>query len=170
MPVYTYTRTNSSAGATFFDLNALQDEYRDAPGSVVTADFYGASELLPLGDDAILERAARHIARCEPGFEGARVVDGAVLRFPKAVTHFSPGSLEARPHQATGLPNLFLAGDWVKGLDHGANGLSQERAYVTGLAAANLVVSALGRGRPAEILDVGERPALCGVLEWWRWC
>ncbi len=26
----------------------------------------------------------------------------------------------------------FMAGDWVKGVPHGANGLSQERAYVTG--------------------------------------
>ncbi|CAM9780494.1 unnamed protein product, partial [Ectocarpus sp. 12 AP-2014] len=36
--------------------------------------------------------------------------------------------------------NVFVAGDWVKGVDHGANGLSQERAYVTGLTAANHVM------------------------------
>lgn len=30
----------------------------------------------------------------------------------------------------------------------------QERAYVTGLSAANLVVQRLGGGRPATILDV----------------
>ncbi len=34
--------------------------------------------------------------------------------------------------------------------------LPQERAYVTGLSAANLVVSRLGVGRPATILDVEE--------------
>ncbi|KXZ45031.1 hypothetical protein GPECTOR_59g639 [Gonium pectorale] len=46
-------------------------------------------------------------------------------------------------------------GDWVKGVPHGANGLSQERAYVTGLSAANLVMGRLGRGgAPAQILDV----------------
>jgi hypothetical protein len=33
---------------------------------------------------------------CEPGFKDARVVDSAVLRFPKAVTHFSPGSYASR--------------------------------------------------------------------------
>jgi hypothetical protein len=48
----------------------------------------------------------------------------------------------------------MLAGDYIKGLDHGANGLSQERAYVTGLAAANLVMQQLGQGTPAEILPV----------------
>jgi len=148
------------------------------------------------------------------------VVDSAVLRAPRAVTHFSPGSHAARPAQQTGIANLWLAGDWVKGVPHGANGLSQarareshsynsplasrpaacahwscghavmrpqhvrhingrpqlhacirraharcahvrrpgracvqERAYVTGLRAANLAVQRLGRGRPAPIID-----------------
>lgn len=53
------------------------------------------------------------------------MVDSAVLRFPKAVTHFSAGSYSSRPLQTTSLPNVFMAGDWVKGVPHGANGLSQ---------------------------------------------
>ena len=57
----------------------------------------------------------------------AQVVDSAVLRFPKAVTHFSAGSYSSRPLQTTSLPNVFMAGDWVKGVPHGANGLSQVR-------------------------------------------
>ncbi|KAJ9523161.1 hypothetical protein QJQ45_024099, partial [Haematococcus lacustris] len=84
----------------------------------------------------------------------AKVLDSVVLRYPKAVTHFSPGCYTYRPQQATSLPNVFMAGDWVKGLNHGANGLSQERAYVTGLTAANLVISRLGQGQPAHILNV----------------
>lgn len=85
-----------------------------------------------------------------------QVVDSAVLRFSSAVTHFSPGSYTSRPLQTTSFGNLFMAGDWVKGLDHGANGLSQERAYITGLAAANLVIQGLGHGVPAEIIPVDE--------------
>lgn len=133
---------------------------------------------------------------------GAKVVDSVVLRYPRAVTHFTPGSFEDRPNQATSVPNVFMvivdkfhsslhravvciesqpmntsidlgprthftpvlfcytagdtrqAGDWIKGLQHGANGLSQERAYVTGLTAANLVIQRLGRGRPVQVLDV----------------
>lgn len=37
---------------------------------------------------------------------------------------------------------------------HGANGLSQERAYVTGLTAANLVIDKCGVGQKAVIADV----------------
>lgn len=74
----------------------MQHEYRDAPGSVITADVYHANLLMPLSDEAIVERMASHIAACEPGFKAAKVVDSAVLRFPKAVTHFSPGSHEFR--------------------------------------------------------------------------
>lgn len=49
-----------------------------------------------------------------------------------------------------------MAGDWVKGLNHGANGLSQERAYITGLTAANLVIGSLSHGVPANIIPVEE--------------
>ena len=48
-----------------------------------------------------------------------------MLRFPKAVTHFTPGSYLSRPLQRTSVPNIYMAGDWVRGLNHGANGLSQ---------------------------------------------
>jgi uncharacterized protein with NAD-binding domain and iron-sulfur cluster len=107
-----------------------------------------------LSDDAIVDKVKANLDFCEPAFASATVVDSAVLRFPKAVTHFSPGSYQNRPFQATSLPNVFMAGDWVKGLDHGANGLSQERAYVTGLTAASLVCSRLGQGGQAVVLPV----------------
>jgi uncharacterized protein with NAD-binding domain and iron-sulfur cluster len=84
------------------------------------ADFYGASALLPLTDEEIVDRLKSHIQTCEPGFKDANVIDSAVLRFPKAVTHFSPGSYPSRPYQVTGIPNCFLAGDWVKGVGYQA--------------------------------------------------
>ena len=51
--------------------------------------------------------------------------DAAVLKFSKAVSHFSVGSHKHMPEQRTSLSNAFIAGDWVKNVDHGANGLSQ---------------------------------------------
>lgn len=141
-------------GATYFNLSDLHDEYKEESGTVIAADFYGATRLLPLTDEEIVRKVQSNIALCEPAFREAKVVDSAVLRFPRAVTHFSPGSAQWRPTQTTSFGNLFLAGDWVKGLQHGANGLSQERAWITGLEAANLVVQRLGQGLPADILPV----------------
>ena len=143
------------AGATYFNLSEMQqEEFKNEPGTVIGADFYGASSMLPLSDEEILKKVQRNLALCEPAFASAEIVDSAVLRFPSAVTHFAPGSYKNRPFQQSSIPNLMIAGDYVKGLDHGANGLSQERAFVSGLSAANLVVANLGVGEKAEILPV----------------
>lgn len=58
-----------------------------------------------------------------------------VQRYPGAVTWFSPGSFTKRPPLQTSLPNLVCAGDWVRmgSREHGAKGLCQERAYVSGI-------------------------------------
>lgn len=66
----------------------------------------------------------RDLAACVPDFAGARVVDHSVVRFPGAVTHFSPGSYDAMLRPTTSFPNLFVAGDWVAD-DHGS--FSQEK-------------------------------------------
>ena len=62
-----------------------------------------------------------------------------------AVTAFSTGSAASLPPIITPFSNLFLAGDYVaQGPGtHGAKGLSQEKAYVAGLQAGNLVAFSL---------------------------
>uniref|UniRef100_A0A7S0HWJ1 Amine oxidase domain-containing protein n=1 Tax=Hanusia phi TaxID=3032 RepID=A0A7S0HWJ1_9CRYP len=84
-----------------------------------------------------------------PEFAKANVVDSHVQKYPGAVTWFSPGSYTSRPPLKTSLSNLVCAGDWVRMGDreHGAKGLCQERAYVSGLEAANVLESegVLGR-------------------------
>ena len=52
---------------------------------------------------------------------------------------FSPGSFAKRPPLGTSISNVCCAGDWVKMGDreHGAKGLCQERALVSGFEAAN---------------------------------
>lgn len=59
----------------------------------------------------------------------------------RAVTAFSKGSAACLPGITTSFDNLFLAGDYIaQGPGtHGAKGLSQEKAYVAGLQAGNLV-------------------------------
>ena len=50
-----------------------QDEYRDSEGSVIAADFYHASELLPLSDEEVTERVHRtYLSSCVPEFRRAQ--------------------------------------------------------------------------------------------------
>ena len=51
----------------------MQDEYKDEPGSVIGADFYGATDLLGLSDEELVAKVQRNITRCEPTFLGAQV-------------------------------------------------------------------------------------------------
>lgn len=142
---------DTSTGWTFFDLNTLHDEYKDEPGTVVEADFYHANQFLPLKDDQIVEKVKSYLTTCIKEFGKANVVDQAVVRFPKSVTHFFPGSYQYMMRGNTSIPNLFMAGDWII-TRHGS--WSQEKAYVTGLEAANRVVDYFGEGQFAKIVPV----------------
>ncbi len=140
-----------TTGWTFFDLNALHDEYDDEPGTVVEADFYHANQFLPLEDEEIVSIVQRYLTSCVPAVRSAKVIDHSVIRLPQAVSHFAPGSYRFMLPARTSFKNVFMSGDWITNR-HGS--WSQEKAYVTGLEAANLVISSLGEGTPANILPV----------------
>jgi len=142
---------DATTGWTFFDLNALHDEWKNEPGSVIEADFYHANQLLPLDDEQIIAKVHQDLTTCIPQFQQAKVIDSSVVRLPKAVTHFSPGSYQWMLPSKTSLSNLFMSGDWVI-TRHGS--WSQEKAYVTGLEAANRVIQRLGIGTPAQIIAI----------------
>lgn len=160
-------------GATFFMLERLQPSlWRSYAGgrlrgcSVVAIDFYGSDRgrLASMPDEEVAEYALSLLRRADPlAFGEARLAAGVevvVLRARGAATHFAPGSRRCRPRQRTAIPNLFLAGDYVKGLEHGAEGLSQERALVSGFEAANLAMdevearAAPGRLRRQQVLPL----------------
>jgi len=144
-------------GGTFFDLNALHDEsFGDAPGQVIEMDLYGASSLLVWDNDSIVEHCDRILRKCiASAMNEARVIDSTVVRAPRAVTHFRPGSYRHFPQvRATdaGLQNnVYFAGDWID-TRHGS--FSQEKAYVTGLEAANALIVDRARGQPFPVLPV----------------
>ncbi len=140
-----------TTGWTFFDLNALHDAYRDEPGTVVETDFYHANQLLPLEDADIVARVQQDLATCIPAFGTAKALDYSVVRIPKGVTHFAPGSYRYLLPAQTSIANLWLSGDWIVNR-HGS--WSQEKAYVTGLEAANRVIGQFGQGSPAPILPI----------------
>jgi uncharacterized protein with NAD-binding domain and iron-sulfur cluster len=142
---------DQTTGWTFFDLNALHDEFQDQPGTVIEADFYHANQFLPLDDSEIVAIVQRYLATCIPVFRDAQIIDSSVIRLPKAVTHFSPGSHQNMLQVKTNLSNLFMSSDWIIN-QHGS--WSQEKAYVTGLEAANQIVNRFGIGSPAIITPV----------------
>jgi len=142
---------DNTTGWTFFDLNALHDEFSNEPGSVIEADFYHANQLLPMDDADIIAKVQRDLATCVPEFRNAKVIDSSVVRLQRAVTHFSPGSYQSMLSGTTSIANLFMSGDWIV-TRHGS--WSQEKAYVTGLEAANRVIQQFGTGTPAQIIPV----------------
>ncbi|WP_414582822.1 FAD-dependent oxidoreductase [Scytonema sp. PCC 10023] len=142
---------DTTTGWTFFDLNALHDEYRHEPGTVVEADFYHANQFLSLENEEIIPIVQRYLATCVPEFREAKVIDSSVIRLPQAVSHFAPGSYRSMLPAKTSFKNVFMSGDWIVNR-HGS--WSQEKAYVTGLEAANLVISSFGEGTPVKITPV----------------
>lgn len=146
-----------TTGGTLFHLNALQDEFKEEKGSVLEIDLYHANQLLHLSNDDIINRVLqKYLIKCDAKFASAKFVDSSVLRFKGAVTCFGPGTHQYMPSTSTRLSNVFMAGDWLSQGpgSHGAKGLSQEKAYVTGLQAANAAASYLGVPSPTRILDV----------------
>jgi uncharacterized protein with NAD-binding domain and iron-sulfur cluster len=98
-----------------------------------------------------VQKVQRDLATCVPAFREAKVIDSSVIRVPQGVTHFAPGSYQYLLKAQTSIDNVFMSGDWII-TRHGS--WSQEKAYVTGLEAANLVIERFGGGSKANIIPV----------------
>lgn len=178
------------AGGTFFMLDQLQcasaaEEAalwgEEAPseeaaaawsgpkGSVLACDFYNAGALLGLGEED-LERLLLDelLPAAVPEFKEAMAVDRWVGKFAGAVSWFAPGSFVKRPKlDGAGkdrIPNVKCAGDWVRlgKREHGAKGLCQERAFVSGIEAANALLDdvAAGGGKQGSVIGAARHSVL----------
>jgi len=155
------------AGGTFFMLDQMQAGNEEAlwgedepQGSVVACDFYNAGSLLALPDEDIVHTLMKDLLPSAVSeFSSATVVDSWVGRYPGAVSWFAPGTYSKRPKLQgdPSISNLVCAGDWVRMGDeeHGAKGLCQERAYVSGLQAGNILLKRGEEiGKTHEVLQV----------------
>ena len=136
------------------DVNGDSGEEKQTRGSVVACDFYNSGALMTMTDEDIVKTLMEDLLpSAVPKFKDAKVVDSWVGKYSGTVSWFSPGSYDRRPPlEGAGnevLPNVKCAGDWVRmgEREHGAKGLCQERAYVSGIEAANsLLRSTTGGG------------------------
>lgn len=148
------------SGGTFFMLDQFQAENEEAlwggdepQGSVLACDFYNAGALLSLSEEVITEILMKELLPAAvPEFAEANLVDSWVGKYPGSVSFFSPGSFNRRPPMQGDpeVPTIKFAGDWVRmgDMEHGAKGLCQERAFVSGLQAGNLLLDeTIGKSR-----------------------
>jgi len=147
------------AGGTFFMLDQLQDDElalwggEEPKGSVLACDFYNAGAIACMSSEDIVDLLMRDLLPAAvPAFAEAAVLDSHVVKGMGAVTWFAPGSFTSRPPLETSVGNLVCAGDWVRMGDreHGAKGLCQERAFVSGLEAANALARRGALGQEAR--------------------
>ena len=62
---------------------------------------------------AVLAEVTDELKSVFPAASAARLLRGRVVTEPEAVFSVSPGLDEVRPAQRTGVPGLFVAGDWT---------------------------------------------------------
>jgi len=132
---------DEGVGMTFFDITKLHDiGNKDGnEGSILEVDYYHAASLLVMDDEAIVKKAKANLdTMLGKDCKAASVVDAAVVKLPQAVNWYSPGSYANMPDvRSSEIPNAYFAGDLVK-TRHGS--WSQEKAYVTGIEAANAIL------------------------------
>ena len=135
---------------TLFDITKLHGIEDKEEGTILEVDFYHASSLLVMDDESIVEKVKKDVDTIlGPQCRDAKVVDAAIVRLPQAVNWYCPGSFENMPDvKSKAFGNVFYAGDIVR-TRHGS--WSQEKAYVTGIEAANAI---LGRKTNENIIPL----------------
>jgi len=94
-----------------------------------------AADDIELPREAFLETVIGEIRRYFPEARGAKVARHMLIRDFRATFRARAGLAEKRPRPETGIPNLFLAGDWI---DTGLPG-TMESAVKSGFMAAEAV-------------------------------
>jgi uncharacterized protein with NAD-binding domain and iron-sulfur cluster len=130
-------------GMTMFDVRAIHGPTAPSvylsQGSVLEVDYYHASSLLTLPDDDIVAKVKSDLDTIlGPSCKAAKVIDAAIIRLPDSVNWYFPGSYTLMPDvDSKEISNVYFAGD-IAHTRHGS--WSQEKAFVTGVEAANLVL------------------------------
>lgn len=146
----------------FFWLDKIYDEYRawsdETSGACIEVHVYGPEDVLKQSDAVLLTNVLTDFYRAFPELRG-QLIKPHVQR--NAATHTLPALGARGTHLGIETPweNFFCAGDWVR---HETPAFFLERACVTGLEAANRVLSSCGK----ESFDVQPYPPPEPLAAW----
>ena len=153
----------SEAGFCVYDLQRLHDEHAAGDLAVLEVDFYRAERIADVDDDHAVARLALEAAAAALGVPAATldpslIVDVAVVRARRAVSHFALGSAALSPG--------VRLGEGVYAVDRtGHASWSTEKAVVTGRQAAAAVGRSLGlRAVDAQVIPAAEDTPQLAVL------
>lgn len=133
-------------GPVFDAVADKADHWRDwpglnHPGSILQVLIDAADDVAGVADDALVARAVADLGRFFPGCRGVRPVDATVLRLTGTYCGTRPGYWSRVPRTpATGVPGLWLAGDYTTGPYH----YGMESAVRSGREVANRLLAARG--------------------------
>ncbi len=148
----------------YFWLHRLQDQYavwsKATGGSAIEVHIYGPPELLDEPDAALLAKAANDVQSAFPELRGHLIYQHLQRNAPLH-TLFGLGRAEQHLGIVTPWPGVYCCGDWVR---HSAPAFFLERACLTGIEAANVVLKSRGL-QPWPLLDYPKPEALAGWLE-----
>lgn len=139
-------------GPVFDAVADKADHWRGWPGlnhagSIVQVLIDAADDVAGVDDDALVARAIADLGRFFPGCRGVRPVDATVLRLTGTYCGTRPGYWSRVPRTAaTGVPGLWLAGDYTTGPYH----YGMESAVRSGKEVANRLLAL--RGRPGHLV------------------
>jgi len=125
----------------FFMLNSFSHAY-DLEGAVLEVQSYRVDEWLDREDDEVLQVVFRDLATFCADANREQMKSYEIQRHRALFTAYAPGRIELRPGADSGTEGLFLAGDWTEA-DWSV--WMMERAVVSGLRAANAVLSRRGK-------------------------
>jgi uncharacterized protein with NAD-binding domain and iron-sulfur cluster len=134
------------AGYCVYDLQRMHDEHAAGELAVLEVDFYRADAIAEMEDDADVTALALEAARSALGVDDSvlspsMVVDVAVVRARRAVSHFALGSAALSPGVRLG-GGVYACGDWIDRTGHAS--WSTEKSVVTARQAAAAIGSDLG--------------------------
>lgn len=97
----------------FFHKSRIR-RYAPELGSYVELVIAGSKRELPMSRAEILGPALAELERFFPKVREAKLIKSGILKEARATFSVTPGLDAVRPAQATGVPGLFLAGDWTR--------------------------------------------------------